>query len=181
MTTEHPQFKACEAEVRQRTEQLLSRKGTRTVDDFHRQMGLMVWEHCGMARSEESLHKLLAELPALRAEFWEHVNVPGDGASLNQSLEKAGRVSDFLEMAELLATDALHRDESCGGHFRVESQTPEGEALRDDDRFAYVAAWEWGGTNDTLAPVREGPIPTPVLHKEALEYEYVHLTQRSYK
>lgn len=181
VTTEHPQFKTCEAEVAQRTRDLLSLKGTKTVDEIHRQMGLMVWDYCGMARNDNGLHKLLDSLPALRADFWENVNVPGTGEGLNQSLEKAGRVSDFLEMAELLATDALHREESCGGHFREESQTPEGEALRDDERFAYAAAWEWGGTNDSLAPVREGPIPMPVLHKEPLEYEYVHLTQRSYK
>ncbi|MCU4185073.1 fumarate reductase/succinate dehydrogenase flavoprotein subunit [Acidiferrimicrobium sp. IK] len=181
VTTEHPQFKVCESDVATRTEELLAKKGTKTVDEFHRQMGLMVWEYCGMARNDNGLHKLLDGLPAIRADFWENVNVPGDGASLNQSLEKAGRVSDFLEMAELLATDALHREESCGGHFREESQTPEGEALRDDDRFAYSAAWEWGGPNDTLEPVRTGPIPEPVLHKEPLEFEYVHLTQRSYK
>jgi succinate dehydrogenase / fumarate reductase, flavoprotein subunit len=181
VSIEHPAFKASEAQVAERTSRLLSINGTKTVDEFHRQMGLMVWEYCGMARNEAGLTKLLAELPALREEFWGNVAVPGTGAELNQSLEKAGRVSDFLEMAELLATDALYRSESCGGHFREESQTPDGEALRDDEHFAHVAAWEWGGTNDDIEPVTSGALPTPVLHKEELEFEYVHLSQRSYK
>jgi succinate dehydrogenase / fumarate reductase flavoprotein subunit len=181
VTTEHPAFKSSEAAVADRTNRLLSIKGTKTVDEFHRQMGLMVWEYCGMARSENGLTKLIEALPSLREEFWKNVNVPGSGAELNQSLEKAGRVSDFLEMAELLACDALHRRESCGGHFREESQTPEGEALRDDDQFAHVAAWAWGGTTDNIEPVTSGPLPTPVLHKEELEFDYVHLSQRSYK
>jgi succinate dehydrogenase / fumarate reductase flavoprotein subunit len=123
-----------------------------------------------MARSEESLKKALSELPSLREEFHRDVRVLGDDRSLNQSLEKAGRVSDFIELAELLCTDALHREESCGGHFRVEHQTEDGEALRDDEHFAYVAAWEFTGVG---AP--------PELHKEPLEFEYVHLAQRSYK
>jgi succinate dehydrogenase / fumarate reductase, flavoprotein subunit len=181
VTPEHPAFKSSEAAVHERTDRLLSIRGTKTVDEFHRQMGLMVWEHCGMARNESGLNQLLAELPALRQEFWSNVAVPGTGAELNQSLEKAGRVSDFLEMAELLATDALYRTESCGGHFREESQTPDGEARRDDEHFAHVAAWEWGGSNDHLEPVTSGALPTPVLHKEELEFEYVHLSQRSYK
>jgi succinate dehydrogenase / fumarate reductase flavoprotein subunit len=181
LTTEHPQFKAIEGEVAQRTGQLLSIKGTRTVDQLHRELGLMMWEYCGMARNEEGLEKLLDQLPTLREEFWRDVNVPGTGEELNQSLEKAGRVADFMELAELLATDALHRRESCGGHFREESQTPDGEALRDDEHFSYVAAWEWGGEKGAQTPVTSGPLPKPVLHKEPLEFEYVHLAQRSYQ
>jgi succinate dehydrogenase / fumarate reductase flavoprotein subunit len=179
-STEHPAFKASEAEVGEREGRLLGIRGKKTVDELYRQMGLSVWEYCGMARNDNGLHKLLDELPAIRQEFWSNVNVPGGGAELNQTLEKAGRVSDFLEMSELMATDALHRTESCGGHFREESQTPEGEALRDDDNFAYSAAWGWGGDNN-LEPVAEGPLPAPVLNKEPLDFEYVHLSQRSYK
>ncbi len=130
----------------------------------------MMWEQCGMSRSASSLEKLLDQLPSLREEFWRDVTVPGTGAQLNQSLEKAGRVADFLELAELLAIDALHREESCGGHFREEFQTPDGEARRDDDHFAYVAGWEWAGEKGSLEPVTSGPLPTPVLHKEPLEF-----------
>src|SRR5262249_44176512 len=126
--------------------------------------------YCGMERTEEGLRKALELIPALRAEFWERVNVPGSGDDLNQSLERAGRVADFLELAELMVVDALHRTESCGGHFRAESQDQDGEAKRDDVNFSYVAAWEWGGTEDL-----------PTLHKEALEFDYVHPTTRSYK
>jgi succinate dehydrogenase / fumarate reductase flavoprotein subunit len=140
-----------------------------------------MWELCGMSRNEAGLNKLLDELPAIREEFWSNVNVPGSGEELNQSLERAGRVADFLELAELLATDALHRDESCGAHFREESQTADGEALREDDRFAYVAGWEWGGDKGPQEPVTSGPLPRPVLHKEPLRFEYVQLSQRSYK
>jgi succinate dehydrogenase / fumarate reductase flavoprotein subunit len=134
-----------------------------------------------MSRNEAGLTKLIDQLPALREEYWANVNVPGSDTELNQALEKAGRVSDFMEMAELMAIDALHRRESCGGHFREESQTPEGEALRDDEHYAYVAAWEWSGKKDTLQPVSSGPLPTPILHKEPLKFDYVHLSQRSYK
>jgi succinate dehydrogenase / fumarate reductase flavoprotein subunit len=179
--TQNPSFTASEAAVHGRTSQLLAIKGRRTVDEFHREMGLMMWEQCGMARSAEGLNKLLDQLPTVREEFWRDVNVTGGELELNQALEKAGRVADFLELAELLATDALHRQESCGGHFREESQTPEGEALRDDEHFAYVGAWEWGGEKDRYDPVTTGPLPTPVLHKEPLEFDYVHLSQRSYK
>jgi succinate dehydrogenase / fumarate reductase flavoprotein subunit len=179
--TDHPSFRASEAAVHERTRQLLSIKGHRTVDEFHREMGLMMWELCGMARNEEGLNKLLDQLPIVREEFWSDVNVTGGELELNQALEKAGRVADFLELAELLATDALHRRESCGGHFREESQTPEGEALRDDEHYAYVGAWEWAGEKDDYGPVSSGPLPKPVLHKEPLEFEYVHLSQRSYK
>jgi succinate dehydrogenase / fumarate reductase flavoprotein subunit len=129
-----------------------------------------MWDDCGMARSEASLKNALARIPQLRKEFWQDVRVPGSGANLNQSLEYAGRVADFLEFAELMCYDALQRDESCGGHFRVEHQTEEGEAKRNDDKFAYVAVWEYKGDN---AP--------PELHKEALNFEYVPLSQRSYK
>jgi succinate dehydrogenase / fumarate reductase flavoprotein subunit len=181
VTTEHAEFKAIEGEVGDRTRRLLAIRGRHTVDQLHREMGLMMWEYCGMARNEEGLNKVLDHLPTIREEFWRDVNVPGTGEELNQSLEKAGRVADFMELAELLATDALHRGESCGGHFREESQTPEGEALRDDQHFSYVAAWEWGGEKGTPAPITSGPLPKPVLHKEPLEFDYVHLAQRSYK
>ncbi len=178
---DHPAFKASETEVAARTGRLLGVRGKRTVDDFHRQLGTLVWELCGMSRSAEGLTKLVDQLPALREEFWSDITVPGTGASLNQSLEKAGRVADFMELAELLAIDALHREESCGGHFREEFQTPEGEALRDDEHFAYAAGWEWTGEKGSLAPVTSGALPTPVLHKEALSFEHVHFSQRSYK
>jgi succinate dehydrogenase / fumarate reductase, flavoprotein subunit len=168
--TDDPVFKAAEAEVADRVSRLLAVNGRYTVDHFHRELGKIMWDNCGMARSEESLKKALSELPSLREEFHRDVRVLGDDRSLNQSLEKAGRVSDFIELAELLCTDALHREESCGGHFRVEHQTEDGEALRDDEHFAYVAAWEFTGVG---AP--------PGLHKEPLEFEYVHLAQRSYK
>ncbi len=165
-----PAFALAEDEVRRRTETLLSIRGQRTVDSFHRELGLLLWERCGMARSADGLRAAIERIPALKDEFWSSVNVLGDGESLNQSLEKAGRVADFLELGELLCRDALHREESCGGHFREEYQTSEGEALRDDDNFRYAAAWEWTG---------EGNAPT--LHKEELEFESVHLAQRSYK
>jgi len=151
-------------------EKLLSIRGDRTVDSFHRELGHIMWEYCGMERTEEGLRKALSLIPALRAEFWERVTVPGSGTDLNQSLERAGRVADFLELAELMVVDALHRTESAGGHFRAESQTEDGEARRDDEHFSYVAAWEWRGDGEP-----------PTLHKEALDFEYVHPTTRSYK
>jgi succinate dehydrogenase / fumarate reductase flavoprotein subunit len=169
-STDQPAFAQAEAEVEGRIEKLLSIGGTRTVDQFHRELGLLMWDHCGMARNEAGLNKALDRIPALREEFWADVRVPGSGAMLNQGLEKAQRVADFLELAELMCVDALHRRESCGGHFRDESQTPEGEAQRDDEGFSYVAAWAHG----------DGP-SSPVLHKEPLAFEYVHPTQRSYK
>ena len=153
-----------------RTSKLLGTKGTRTVDSFHRELGRIMWEYCGMARNEQGLKTALQKIPALREEFWRDVKVLGGEQELNQSLEKAGRVADFLELGELMCRDALERRESCGGHFREEYQTPEGEALRDDANFTHVAAWEYKG--DDQAPVR---------HVEPLEFEYVHLTQRSYK
>jgi succinate dehydrogenase or fumarate reductase, flavoprotein subunit, Bacillus subtilis subgroup len=157
------------AAVQGRIEKLLAVGGTRTVDSFHRELGRLLWDMCGMERTDEGLRKALERIPELRAEFWRDVKVPGDGEGLNQSLEKAGRVADFFELAELMCVDALHRTESCGCHFRAESHTEDGEALRDDDAFAYVAAWEWR------------PEGGPVLHKEELTYEYVKMTQRSYK
>lgn len=178
---DHPALSGALAEVEDRQRRLISVKGTKTVDELYRQMGLMVWEYCGMARNEAGLTKLLDELPALREELWTKVNVPGSADSLNQALEKAGRVSDFLELAELMAIDALHRTESCGGHFREESQTDEGEAKRDDEHFSYAAAWAWSGDTTRIDPVERGPIPQPVLNREPLAFDYVHLTQRSYK
>jgi len=169
-TTEHPEFKRVEEEVRGRVSRLLGIKGRRTVDSFHRELGLLLWDLCGMARSEKSLQRALNRLPTLREEFWKNVNVAGQNESLNQELEKAGRVADFLEFGELMCLDALERRESCGGHFREEFQTPDGEALRDDDKFAHVAAWEYAG---------EGKKPTR--HAEPLVFENVHLATRSYK
>jgi succinate dehydrogenase / fumarate reductase flavoprotein subunit len=162
-------FVDAERSVGDTVARLLSINGTRSVDHFHRELGKILWEHCGMARNQAGLEKALSEIPALREEFWKDVRVLG-GASLNQSLEKATRVADFFELGELMVRDALHRQESCGGHFREESQTDEGEALRDDDNFAYVGAWEWTG---------KGSLPN--LHREPLDFEYVKLTQRSYK
>jgi succinate dehydrogenase / fumarate reductase flavoprotein subunit len=159
-----------ESAVADRLGRLLAIDGDRTVDSFHRELGELMWEYCGMERTAAGLQKALDRIPALREEYWQRVKVPGSSATLNQSLEKAGRVADFLELAELMCRDALHRTESCGGHFRAESQTPDGEALRDDDRFSYVAAWEFAGVG---AP--------PVLHQEPLAFATVHPTQRSYK
>ncbi len=168
--TDHDVFRAAEAEVDERVRSLLAVDGRRSVDWFHQELGRIMWDNCGMERSEASLEKARSEIPALREEFHHDVRVLGEYETLNQSLEKAGRVADFLEFAELLCTDALHREESCGGHFRVEHQTDEGEALRNDRKFAYVAAWQFTGVG---AP--------PELHKERLEFEHVHLAQRSYK
>jgi succinate dehydrogenase / fumarate reductase flavoprotein subunit len=168
--TSHPAFRAAEEEIRQRTNALLHVNGERTVDSFHRELGRLMWDNCGMARSEESLRQALAKIPELRDEFWKNVRVLGAEEELNQSLEKAGRVADFLELGELMCTDALHRAESCGGHFRIESQTAEGEAKRDDANFCYVAAWEY-----------TGPGQAPALHREPLAFEHIHLAQRSYK
>ncbi len=166
----HAGVKEVETQVADQVKQLLNIKGKRTVDSFHKELGHIVWEYCGMGRTEEGLRQALAKIPALRAEFWENVIVPGSGNDLNQALEKAGRVADFLELGELMCVDALHRTESCGGHFREESQTGDGEALRDDENFAYVAAWQYAGTEQA-----------PILNKEPLNFEYVKLTQRSYK
>jgi succinate dehydrogenase / fumarate reductase flavoprotein subunit len=168
--TEHAEFAKATEDVRARVATLLSMRGTKTPDQFHRELGRLMWNDCGMARSAASLAHALVEIPKLRQEFWRNLRVPGTGDELNMSLEQAGRVADFLEFAELLCQDALHREESCGGHFRVEHQTPDGEAKRDDERFCYVAAWEFQGAGKPAA-----------LHKEPLTYETVHLAQRSYK
>ncbi len=166
----HPAFREAEAQIASRTTRFLSIRGTRTVDSFHRELGNIMWEYCGMSRNEEGLETALQLIPKLREEFWRDVNVPGSADTLNQALEKAGRVADFLELGELICLDALERRESCGGHFREEYQTPDGEALRDDEHFAYVAAWEYAGQGRR-----------PILNKEPLDFEYVHLAQRSYK
>jgi succinate dehydrogenase flavoprotein subunit len=170
VTAGHESFRSAEREALARTEKLLSIKGKRTVTDFHRALGNLMWDECGMTRSAESLQRAQQRIPEIRSEFWQDVCVPGSGADLNQSLEHAGRVADFLEFAELMCVDALQRDESCGGHFRVEHQTEEGEAKRNDERFAYVAVWAFKGTDQP-----------PELHKEALTFENVPLSQRSYK
>jgi succinate dehydrogenase / fumarate reductase, flavoprotein subunit len=169
---DHPEFKHTEEEVRSRVNRLLRTKGTRTITSFHRELGLLMWDKCGMARNAAGLREALALIPRLREEFWQSVRVPGENESYNQSLERAGRVADFLEFAELMCIDALERDESCGGHFREEHQTPDGEARRDDEHFAAVFAWEFQGN---------GAIERPKLHREPLHFEAVHLTQRSYK
>jgi succinate dehydrogenase / fumarate reductase flavoprotein subunit len=170
VSADQPEFRAVENEVRTRISRLLSIKGKKTTTTFHRELGLLVWDKCGMARDAQGLQEALQKIPAMRAEFWENVNVLGDGAEFNQALEHAGRVADFLEFAELMCLDALERKESCGGHFRLESQTKEGEALRDDEHYCHVAAWEHTGL-DTR----------PNLIKESLSFEYLKLSQRSYK
>ena len=167
---DHPEFKRTEAAVAMRTKQFVQMRGKRSADSFHRELGHIVWENCGMSRSEAGLSKALSRIPALREEFWANLSVPGDGEHLNQQLEKAGRVADFLEFGELLCHDARTRTESCGGHFREESQTAEGEALRDDAHFAHASAWEFQGVGSA-----------PTLHKEPLTFDNVKLTQRSYK
>jgi succinate dehydrogenase / fumarate reductase flavoprotein subunit len=170
VSKDHPEVLAAEREVEERTRRFLSIKGKRTVQSFHRELGKIMWDKCGMARNAAGLQEALQRIPALREEFWQDVTVPGSGAELNQSLEQAGRVADFFELAELMCIDALHREESCGGHFRTEHQTEDGEALRHDEQFAYVAAWEYGGAGKA-----------PTLHKEPLVFENVHLATRSYK
>ncbi|GAA2320148.1 fumarate reductase/succinate dehydrogenase flavoprotein subunit [Glycomyces scopariae] len=164
----HEAVVAARREVEERIAFFLGNEGDRTVDSFHRELGKIMWEYCGMERTDEGLRKAIGLIRDLKAEFYKRVKVTGKAEGLNQELEKAGRVADFFELGELMCIDALHRTESCGGHFRAESQTDDGEAKRDDDEFSYVAAWEWGGDE-------------PVLHKEALVFEYVKPTQRSYK
>ena len=166
----HPTVTEAVTAVRGRIDKLLSVNGSRTVDSFHRELGRLMWDYCGMERSEEGLRKALTRIRELKDEFWSDVKVLGANEELNQALERAGRVADFFELGELMCIDALVRRESCGGHFRVESQTPDGEALRDDDNFAYVSAWEFAGENHR-----------PILHKEPLVYDYVEMKQRSYK
>ena len=168
--TNHEAFKLAEREVKDRYSQYLSIGGRRSPDYFHRELGKIIWDYCGMERNQQGLEKALAELPALYQEFKTDLRVTGDGVSMNQTLEKAGRVDDFFQLGMLMCKDALDREESCGGHFRSEYQTEEGEALRDDDNFAHVAAWEWSGDPTT-----------PILHKEKLEYEVIKLQTRSYK
>ena len=165
-----PEVRAAVGDVEQRTRTLLGINGTRTVASLHRELGKIMWEYCGMARDAAGLRKALELIPQVREEFWRDVRIPGSGAELNQTLEHAGRLADFLELGELMCRDALHREESCGGHFRTEHQTPDGEALRDDEHFAYVAAWEWAGDGKPQ-----------VLNKEPLVYENIKLSQRSYK
>jgi succinate dehydrogenase / fumarate reductase flavoprotein subunit len=166
----HAEFRNAEAGVQKLTNQLLSIKGHRTVDSFHRELGKLVWDECGMSRNATGLERAIGKIRELRQLYWQDVNVAGSGDELNQSLEKAGRVADFFELAELMCIDALQRKESCGGHFREEYQTPEGEAQRNDEAFSYVAAWEFNGVGSE-----------PILHKEFLAFEYVHPSQRSYK
>ena len=168
--TGHPAFREVESDVRGGVARLLEIQGTRSVDSFHRELGKIVWEYCGMSRTAAGLQYALGRIPELREEFWRSVRVPGTGEELNQSLERAGRVADFFELAELMCLDALERNESCGGHFREEYQTPDGEALRNDEAYSYVAAWEF-----------RGPGNAPALHKEPLSFEYVHPSRRSYK
>ncbi len=170
VTTDHPAFDEAEREANARIDKLLSINGSRTVDDFHRELGLIVWDYCGMSRSAEGLTEARDKVRAIRDEFWQNVSVSGTQGEFNKVLERAGRVADFMEFAELMMCDALTRDESCGGHFREEHQTEEGEAKRDDENFSFVSAWEFTGVNQD-----------PVLHKEELVFENVHLTQRSYK
>ncbi|SNC66820.1 succinate dehydrogenase subunit A [Hymenobacter gelipurpurascens] len=170
VTTDHPAFKEAEAEVHARVQKLMSINGTRTPDDFHKALGHIMWEYCGMARTAEGLQHAKREIQKLRQEFWSDLKLAGTETEMNQALEKAGRVADFLELGELMVDDAYDRNESCGGHFREEYQTPEGEALRDDEHYAYVAAWEYQGDNQ---PEK--------LNKEELVFENVKLTQRSYK
>ncbi|MBM7824986.1 succinate dehydrogenase / fumarate reductase flavoprotein subunit [Arcanobacterium pluranimalium] len=167
---ENAELKAIQKENTDRIDHFMSNDGNRSVDSFHKELGQIMWEYCGMERTEEGLKKAIGMIRALREEFWKNVRVTGKADELNQALEKAGRVADFFELGELMCIDALHREESCGGHFRAESQTEEGEALRHDDKFAYVAAWEFAGDGEA-----------PVLHKEDLNYEFVHMKQRSYK
>jgi succinate dehydrogenase / fumarate reductase, flavoprotein subunit len=169
LSADHPDVAAARRAVEDRITRLLAVDGDRTVDSFHRELGRIMWEYCGMERTDAGLRKAIGMIRDLRDEFWRRVKVPGDGEGLNQALEKAGRVADFFELAELMCIDALHRTESCGGHFRAESQDADGEALRDDEHFSYVAAWEWAGGG------------APVLHKEDLTFEYVHPSTRSYK
>jgi succinate dehydrogenase / fumarate reductase flavoprotein subunit len=170
VSTDGPEFRKAEEDVRARLGKLLAGKGKRTVDSYHRELGKIMWDKCGMARDASGLREALERIPALREEFWECVNVPGSASEINQALEKAARVADFFELGELMCRDALHREESAGGHFRTEHQTEDGEARRDDSRFCYVAAWEWQGEHTAQQ-----------LHREPLTFEHVQLATRSYK
>jgi succinate dehydrogenase / fumarate reductase flavoprotein subunit len=170
LSTETAAFEDAERETKARIQRVLSGKGTRTVDEFHRELGKILWDHCGLARNAEGLTQAFQQIRALRERYYKEVLVPGTGQEFNQNLEKALRVADFLELGELMITDAYHREESCGCHLREEYQTPEGEPLRNDEKYAYVAAWEWKGENEP-----------PALHKEPLTFEFVKPTTRSYK
>jgi succinate dehydrogenase / fumarate reductase flavoprotein subunit len=165
-----PEFLAAEKEVHETSERLLSINGKQSVDDFHKKLGKVMWEKCGMARNKKGLEELVTETSELRKEFWSDVSVVGEKADLNVTLEKAGRVADFLELGELMGRDALAREESCGGHFREESQTDDNEAKRDDENFQHVSAWEFKGVDTP-----------PELHKEALDFKHCIPSQRSYK
>jgi succinate dehydrogenase / fumarate reductase flavoprotein subunit len=166
----HPAFVKTKQDVLEHINKLIALKGTKTVNEYHRDLGHIMWEYCGMARTAEGLIKAKGLIQALKVDFWKNAIVMGENEEVNASLERAGRVADFIELGELMVIDALERNESCGGHFRLESQTPDGEALRDDEHYAYVAAWEFKGENKP-----------EVMNKEPLEFEYVHLTQRNYK
>jgi succinate dehydrogenase / fumarate reductase flavoprotein subunit len=170
ISTDHPEFEKVEKEVHERMKKLMSIKGSRSVDTFHKKLGLIMWDHVGMARNKESLEEAIHMIQDLRGEFWKDVRIPGKVDELNTELDKAMRVADFLELGELMARDALDRNESCGGHFREEYQTEEGEALRDDTNFTFVSAWEFKGVDKE-----------PVLHKEPLNYENIEVKQRNYK
>ena len=170
LSTDTEAFRSTEAEVTERVRRLVSIGGERSADSFHRELGRLVWDYCGIARNAAGLQKALEKIPELREEFWRNLRIVGGPEQLNQELEKAGRVADYFELAELMCRDALERDESCGGHLREEHQTPDGEALRDDARYSYVSAWQWNGVGRS-----------PTLQKEALEFEFVKPTQRSYK
>jgi succinate dehydrogenase / fumarate reductase flavoprotein subunit len=170
VTRDHPEFKKSQEDVSALTRKLLSINGKKSPKEFWRDLGKVMWNNVGMTRSEQSLKEAIKKIPELREEFWKNVNVVGSGAELNQELEKAGRIADFLEFGELLARDALHRNESCGGHFRTEFQTTEGEAKRDDAHYCYVGAWGYQGVDKE-----------PELHKEPLTFETLHLAERSYK
>jgi succinate dehydrogenase / fumarate reductase flavoprotein subunit len=170
VSTDRPEFKEAMDSVNNRINKILNIKGKKTVDQLHRELGLTMWDYCGMSRSEAGLKGAKAKIQALKNEFWTNVNVLGSNNELNQELEKAMRVADFIELGELMVDDALMRTESCGGHFREESQTPDGEALRKDDEFSFVSAWEYKGENQPEE-----------LNKEELKFENVKLTQRSYK
>jgi succinate dehydrogenase / fumarate reductase flavoprotein subunit len=170
VSTERDAFRATEADVADRIQRLMSASGRRSPDSFHRELGRITWDYCGIARNAGGLRKALELIPALREEFWRTVRITGTPAELNQDLERALRVADYFELAELMCRDALDRDESCGGHLREEHQTPEGEALRNDAEYSFVSAWEWNG-----------PDKASTRHKEPLEFEFVKPTQRSYK
>jgi succinate dehydrogenase / fumarate reductase flavoprotein subunit len=170
VSTDSPEFAQAEKDVRDRIAQLRAIGGKQSVESFHRRLGKIMWDKCGMARNAEGLKSAISEIQNLKKEFWSDVFVPGSDAEYNPELEKAWRVADFIELGELMCQDALHRNESCGGHFREEYQTEDGEAQRDDQNFMYVAAWEWKGEGQKQE-----------LHKEKLDYEEVKVTQRSYK